>query len=154
MKKTQEFYKIIAMPPVWLLIGLLMATFAITGCGGNVHELTPVSGKVTYMGAPLTFGCVTFQPELGRASRGAIQPDGTFTLNTPGEGDGAAVGLNKVRITCFESQDPRVQQGGEMGGGYLGKSLIPNKYKNYATSGITVEVKSGSNDPVIIELTN
>lgn len=153
MKESHVFKRVMHRFPAMLSAVLLMIAVAVTGCGKPPHQLTPVSGKVTYNGKPLQFGCVTFQPETGQWSKGLIQPDGTFKMSTPGEGDGAAVGVNMVRISCFENQDPAKKNngGGEMGT-LLGRPLIPKKYLSQDTSGLTIEIKSGNNDPVIFEL--
>ncbi len=142
-----SFFPHSALWAAWLMIAV-----AVVGCSGPVHELTPVNGRVTYNGKPLEFGCVTLQPEKGQWSRGVIQPDGSFEMETPGEGDGAAVGTNRVRITCFEAQNPADRAREGMAGISLGKSLIPQKYLQYETSGLTVEVRRGTNDPLVFEL--
>ena len=132
-----------------LFVVLLTLAVAAIGCGRGGPELAPVSGKVVYNGKPLPFGAVTFQPESGRSSTGIIQPDGTFQMATSGRGDGAVVGKNEVRITCFSSQDPSNEGPAGLA---LGKALIPQKYMSYQTSGFVVEVQSGSNDPIVFEL--
>jgi hypothetical protein len=68
-----------------------------------------------------------------------------------GRGDGAAVGKNNVRIACFTNQDPS-KKGPGGAAIALGKPLIPQKYLSCETSGIEVDVRSGSNDPVVFEL--
>ena len=137
-----------------LLAVLLTIAVAAIGCGRHGPELAPVNGKVTYQGKPLPFGAIVFLPESGRTSTGDIQPDGTFQMVTSGRGDGAAVGKNKVRIACFTSQDPSKKGpgGASLAGIALGDPLIPQKYLSCETSGLEVEVQSGSNDPVVFEL--
>ena len=137
-----------------LMVLALSFAISLPGCGKS-RELAPVTGKVTYRGQPLRFGRVVFQPASGQFASGDIQPDGTFCMITQGEGDGAPVGENQVRIVCFEGEDPnrKKRTGGvpdEIVG--FGKSLIPKKYASCSTSGIVVNVQSGTNDPVIIEL--
>ncbi len=133
----------------FVVVAVIAASF--NGCD-NERPLAPVTGKVTYRGEPLKFGTVMFQPPSGQPATASIQPDGTFALETRGEGEGAAVGMCKVRVTCYEGQNPvsRSAPSGDEGG--FGKSLIPEKYLDYDTSEITVEVKPGINDPVTIEL--
>ncbi len=134
------------LPPILLLITAMMI-----GCGRPGHDLAPVSGTVTYRGTPLEFGTVTFQPERGAPATGDIQPDGSFRMATLGQGGGAAVGKNRVRVACFESQN-NAGGAGDPNGIALGKALIPSKYLSYDTSGIVVEVRAGSNDPVVLDL--
>jgi hypothetical protein len=130
------------------LLGAML--LVISGCGDS-RPLAPVHGQVLYNGEPLRFGSVTFQPPSGQPSRADIGPDGKFTLTTPGEGEGAVIGTNQVRVTCYESQSPdaAAPTGGEGG---LGKSLIPQHYTSYATSGLTVEIKPDQTEPVILKL--
>ena len=149
MKNYREY---LDMAPAALSVILLAVAVVITGCGKPPHVLTPVSGKVAYNGKPLRFGCVKFQPKKGQWSMGIIQPDGTFKMVTSGEGDGAAIGMNKVSITCFENQDPAKQKNGKGMGMVLGRSLIPKKYTLHDTSGLTVEVVDGDNEPVVFDL--
>jgi hypothetical protein len=137
--------------PALLFVVLLTLAIASIGCKKGGPELAPVSGKVTYQGKPLPFGSVIFQPESGRTSTGDIQPDGTFRMAIAGRGDGAAVGKNNVRIACFTNQDPS-KKGPGGAAIALGKPLIPQKYLSCETSGIEVDVRSGSNDPVVFEL--
>ncbi len=131
-----------------LLSSLLILT--LVGCNRG-PTLTPVKGKVLYNGEPLKFGGVMFQPEGGQPARAEIQPDGTFTLTTNSRGDGATVGRNRVRVTCYPAQSPEAQA--SEGEAALGESLIPKKYTDIDTSGILVEVSKGG-DEVIIELTD
>ena len=70
-------------------------------------------------------------------------------MTTRGQGDGAAVGKNRVRVVCFESQDPSSKL---FGSEALGRPLIPQKYSSWETSGIEIEVQSGTNEPVTLEL--
>lgn len=134
----------------------LMLLLGLAGCGKQGPERSPVNGKITFQGKPLQFGTVMFQPDGGQPSTGAIQPDGTFQMITHGQGDGAAVGTNRVRIACFASQDPAQDPAkvstskGELA---LGKSLIPEKYSSFQMSGIKVDVRSGANEPLILNLT-
>ena len=152
MRKSCVILKTTTTFPFLLLcMLLLMLTVAAIGCGKRGPELAPVTGKVTFKGKPLPFGTVIFMPESGKTSTGNIQPDGTFRMVTSDRGDGAAVGKNKVRIACFTNQDPS-KKGAGPAGIALGKPLIPQKYLSPETSGIEVEVQSGSNDPVVFEL--
>jgi len=128
---------------------------SVAGCGSDRLPVAPVTGTVSYGGKPLEFGSVMFQPDEGPPGRGTIQPDGTFTLSTYSEGDGAVIGHHKVRIAAFESQRPSNMAAPpdaprEPG---VGHSQIPRKYSNLDTSGLRVEVKA-SNEPFEFHLTN
>lgn len=131
---------------------LVSAAVLASGCHKRNHELVPVTGKAIYDGQPLRFGSVMFQPEWGQPATGEIQPDGSFRLVTRGEGDGAAVGVNRVRIACFEAQDP-AKAASDVATDALGRLLIPAKYLSFQSSGISVEVQPNTNEPVLLELT-
>jgi hypothetical protein len=134
---------------VGTLVPLLALGLTIVGCGERV-EVGTLSGKVTYKGKPLEFGSVMLQPVAGGpVARGTIQPDGTFTVNTGGK-DGAPLGNNKVRVTCYSGQKPGA--GGGIGEASIGDSLIPEHYTKFSSSGLEVEVKAGENPPYNIEL--
>ena len=137
-----------------LLFWAMLVLNGLVGCGGSDQLPTgPVEGKVFYQGKPLEFGSVLFQPKAGPPGRGQIQPDGSFVISTYGNGDGAILGLNKVRISCSETQDPNYQQVPTEGEMAVGKSLIPKKYTRAETSGIEVDVKE-ENNPLTFKLTD
>lgn len=133
------------------LFVMIMLLGVVVGCSDK-EPLAPVTGQVFYNDKPLKFGAVMLQPPSGAPSTAVIQPDGSFELETPGNGVGSRIGVNKVRVTCFESQRPDVS-GKSSGEQSLGKSLIPRRYNSYA-NGLTVEVKPSSNEPLEIRLTD
>ena len=138
---------------ICLLAGCLAVGTA--GCGSNAPELAPATGNVIYKGEPVLFGSVQFQPITGgQFARGDIQPDGSFVLSTAELGEGAPVGLNRVRITSFESQNPRAKGTFQPADNepIVGRSLIPRRYSSFGTSGLQAEVKSGTNEPFVFEL--
>jgi hypothetical protein len=141
------------LPSLILPLMLVVVAATMFGCGKRGRELAPISGKVIYRGKPLQFGSVLFQSEYGQPSVGAIQSDGTFQLVTRGEGDGAVIGKNRVCVACFESQGAAKKSPvrGELS---LGKSLIPTKYTSIDTSGLTIDVRPGKNEPVVLNLTD
>ncbi len=133
-----------------VLLLLAASLLFLTGCGPSRPALAPVTGKVLYKGQPLAFGSVMFQPEGGQPARAVIQPDGTFVLWTYKEGDGAAIGKHKIRVTCYEGQKAPAP-GEEKKERGLGANLIPVRYNSIDTSGLTAEVKK-QNEPVVLEL--
>jgi hypothetical protein len=132
---------------------LNVVSIALMGCRDTSH-LAPLSGKVTYNGKSLEFGSVMLQPaQGGEFSRADIQPDGSFILKTPDGDEGATIGLNRVRVTCFPGQKPgaQIDASGDI---KLGKSLIPEKYNNFSSSELTIEVLPENNPPFVIDLKN
>ena len=142
------------------MFGFMAAVVAtMSGCGKTRRDRGIVTGKVTYKGKTLQFGTVIFEPETGQYATGLIQPDGTFQMKTRGEGEGVPVGKSKVRFVCFAGQDPSVKPDAPSRPVHgetvvMGKSLIPQKYLSSETSGITVDVKPGNNEPIIFGLTD
>lgn len=125
---------------VGLAVLLTACLVCAAGCGRR-PTLVPVSGRVTLDGKPLEFGSVMIQPTAGPAARGTIRPDGGFTVGTFAPGDGAIVGPATVRVACYEQQRPGAPPPqGELA---LGKSLIPEKYAQFETSGLTATVAAG-----------
>ena len=120
----------------------LVATLPIA-CGPGGPEKASVSGKVTYQGKPVPKGTISFVPvsTTGRSATGAIQPDGSYTLQTETPRDGAQLGDYFVTISAHDEpildytpQKPVKPQ-----------LLAPAKYENPKTSDLKETVKSGSN---------
>jgi hypothetical protein len=127
------------------LTSILLAVVAglcSVGCTSG-ERLTEVRGKVFIGDQPATKGAgyVTFHPDdkKGNSSLeeavGAIQPDGTYVLDTRGK-PGAAEGWYKVGVSVAEVMDPNNP--------YVTKWLMPDpdKYQDWNRSGISIEVVS------------
>jgi hypothetical protein len=121
---------------IWILPLVLCCESCTRGEG-----LTQVRGKV-YIGeesATKGMGFVTFHPDSAKANKsleeavGAIQPDGTYVLETRGK-PGATKGWYKVGVSLSEVVNPNNP--------YVTKWLMPNpeKYQNWGKSGISIEV--------------
>src|SRR5579875_2419117 len=87
----------------------LAALGLVPGCGKKLPSLTPVTGKVTVGGQPLTAGQVTLTPDAGIAadksetptaglSAGQIDSTGAYKIFTSGK-PGAPPGKYKVTVT-------------------------------------------------------
>jgi hypothetical protein len=105
------------------------------GCGDGRVKLptAPVTGTVTYQGKPLRTGRIVFFHSSGHATGTAIGADGTFTLS-------AYQGKNQVAIECFAAGSANAGSDSRAGMSSA-KSLVPDRYANYSTSGLTLEVK-------------
>ena len=133
-------------------VAVVLVGLALVGCGKYDH-LAPLTGKVLYNGRPLEFGTVNLRPvDGGEFTRGIIQSDGSFAMKTNDGTEGAAIGVNSVRVTCFTGQRPgaAAQRGDEEAS--LGRSLIPHHYNQFSSSGLSVEVKPESNEPFVINI--
>ncbi len=114
-----------------------------SGCGGADSKLGRVDGVVRLNGKPISAGTVEFLPAAGRAAHGKIQSDGTFTLGTYGDADGALLGMHKVAVVAYHPgkvgrPDPAVRSTSL-------KPLVPERYLAAGTSNLTFEVKPGDN---------
>lgn len=120
---------------VWALLVLFLS-----GCGDR-PTLVPVSGRVLIDGQPLTYGSVRFLPPNSRLSSGSLDSEGRFTLTCMVEGDGAVLGPHAVEVLAMEHiSDTKM------------KWLVPKKYSDASTSGLTREI-TGPTEDVLIELT-
>ena len=73
----------------------------VAGCSGGQQPTAPVSGKVTHNGEAVTSGIISFSPiaadgEGVKAASGVVQSDGSYTLTTYAENDGAVIGKHRV----------------------------------------------------------
>ncbi len=153
MQTSMVLSRLHGIRPTWGFLLALLSAVAMSsaGCGKEDRELAPLAGKVMYEGEPLRFGAVVFEHEYGQPATAAIQPDGAFELVTRGEAAGTVVGTRRVRIACYEGQNPSRRSGSD-GPAELGRSLIPERYTSFETSGLVVEVRPGANEPVVLNL--
>jgi hypothetical protein len=135
-------------PSCRVLIACLLT--AITGCGGGKTGTSSVSGHVTYKSKPVANAHVSFTPAEGvsRAAEGITDANGHYTLGTFSASDGALPG--KYRVAIIARGPDRPPKPGETGSGMPGETMpgdptIPTKYFAPDSSGLTFEVKRGSN---------
>lgn len=137
----------------WCALVLL----SLVGCAksqgdANRPKVVPASGTVTYQGKTVEGAEVTFNNSkaklTGTAKTGA---DGKFKLSTFDIGDGVAPGRHAVgirRVDVIDKTPPGVDV--SAGGQAIPPEirwLIPQKYADPATSGLTAEVsESGPNE--------
>ena len=118
---------------------ILALTF---GCGSGRPETVPVSGVVLLDGQPLKAeGTVRVIPKKDRAATGEIDPaTGRFTLTTFDKNDGCVRGTHTVTVLARQTIDNTQM-----------RWLIPEKYSQPGTSGLTVTI-DGPTDQIKIEL--
>jgi hypothetical protein len=129
-------------PRFILIVGLLALA-----CGCNSGRQT-VTGKVTYEdGTPVTAGTVVAEATIdGKivGIQGNIESDGTFRMGGASPGDGALPGTYGVLIQAPSLSDFEKAQGK--------KPALGGKYASFDSSGITLEVKPGTNElPIKVE---
>jgi hypothetical protein len=132
------------LPRALLLVALLNGV----GCGdSDGRKLAEAGGVVKYKGQPVATATVMFIPETGSPAMAETDDKGRFSFNTQGK-PGATVGPGKITITAVrqlrEVSDEEMEK---IGGAALDslmaslrKSVIPEKYNNPHTSGLTVIV--------------
>ena len=122
------------------------AILLAAGCGGG-EEAPPtasVSGKVTFQGAPVTEGFVNFASDAGFAASAPLQEDGAYELVTQ-YGD-MPTGPYKVSVTPPSPPDTGMGDATAEAPPMPDPENIPKKYREYGTSGLTVEVtEDGAN---------
>lgn len=134
----------------------IAATFGLAGCGGDEMKTAPVHGKVTFNGAPVPGGGLTFYPvggegegqDLGKPASGSIQLDGTYTMMTYTEGDGVVIGKHRV---AFTPPPPPGSEAAEVPEGAHAAAPPASPYAGAKPTTEEVEVKDGDNE-INIEL--
>ena len=137
--------------------------FTTAGCSGGPDapdrpKTETVTGKVTYNGSPLVGASVTFSPldPSGNGASGVTDESGAFTLTTFETGDGAVAGDYSVGVLKQEyiPGDPSYSDSNSPNYGKTPppeaegktKNLIPERYSNPDSSGLSARVVEGDND--------
>ena len=122
---------------LWVAIVMLLQ-----GCGGSGLETYPVQGTVTLSdGTPITSGVIEFESsEQSVAAVGWIQEDGTFTMGTAGQDNGAVLGSHRVLLR------PHMPLGDGAEATGFRRAPIPPRYSQYETSGLEFTVEAKSNE--------
>ena len=118
------------------------------------QKLVNAGGKVTYNGAPLPAAQVVFVPEGDQPTAIATTDDqGQFTISTEGR-PGAVAGNYKVAVTAIKMlKEIKPEEAASLTNEQIyanQKSLIPEKYNNTVSSGLTATV---SEDPAANQYT-
>jgi uncharacterized protein YcfL len=137
---------------------LVTVGIVVTGCSSSDRPPTyPVTGTVTSQGKPIAGAAVTFVPTGtdGEAASALTDSEGKYALTTWEAGDGARPGQYRVKVSKQEqvAVDPSkmvknlsIEEEQKI---YVEnttpppppKSLIPSKYENDQTSGLTHTVE-------------
>ena len=105
----------------------------IAGCNRSDSRV-PLTGIVTCQGKPLEYGTMNFvAPGLRQVT--ALIDDGEITdVTTKTRGDGISPGEYQISVVA----DDRSQQGGPS---MIAPSVIPERYADMSTSGLTVTIQ-------------
>ena len=133
-----------------------MTLLCVAGCGGKgVYPTQPAGGVVTFDGAPLEGARVWLLPKSAEflnapvlvRPQGLTGADGKFVLTTYYTDDGAPAGEFDIIVLHGEvdpdgdSATPKSKAGKKNRG-----PVIPHKYKDGKTSGLSATIKSGENN--------
>jgi hypothetical protein len=127
---------------------LVAGCLALAGCKGG--ELpAAVSGKVSYQGKPVTSGVVVLVGADGKASTtGAVGPDGTYCIAQAPAGT-VRVAFDNPPPQRVAPGDPEARDAAQAAARYV---PTPLQYRDAAQSGLTLELKRGTNPNRDIEL--
>jgi hypothetical protein len=149
----------------WFVLAVVGTVFAF-GCeqAADRPATYPVTGQVTLNGEPVDGATVTFVPSgEGQAASAVTDASGNYALSTFGADDGAVPGQYNVKIVKYPGSEPAAAgAGGEYTDemyqeGYGGaadtgeeaaepENLLPEKYADASTSGLTATVQEGDNN--------
>jgi hypothetical protein len=120
-----------------LNLGLLLALFAITGCGDGGPATTKVSGKISYKGKPVTSGDLNLYGKAnGTGAVAKITAEGTYAFS-----DALPAGTYAVFITPAPPEPVAPGKAATP----KATALVPTKYTTQAST-FTLEVKAGIKD--------
>jgi hypothetical protein len=156
MKLAMKISRPIAMT---LSVSVMLVVLGCSGDDSGLGRRYTVKGKVTYKGAPVPHGTVTFVPTKpappdGRAATGQIK-DGSYAMSTTGNEDGALAGEYNVAIVAMDMDLASAVTKGELPKLHEGdaayikahkdaKKLIPDKYGVSETSGLKAKIDSNT----------
>ena len=96
-------------------------------------QLAPVDGVLTLDGQPVAGATLQFIPKEGRPAVGRTDQNGKYALTTFVDGDGALPGTYRVAIVLNRQRDGKTEW------------IVPRRYSDPKTSGLTVSVAPSGN---------
>lgn len=129
---------------------ILVAAVFLIGCDDGRPATYPVAGKVVFEdgGSPVFGDVEFFEPSQKINARGKIERDGSFSLGTYADSDGAVAGQHKVVILqltrnhfAAQVEDRIVHDHGD---------LIDESYGDYRTSDLTAQVDPKDRNEIIL----
>jgi len=140
-------------------LAILLVFFFLSGEGCRQKreildrpQTVPVTGTVLYQGKPVENATVTFINDVAQKSAYAVtDKNGVFQLMTFEKGDGAIQGEQRVAVRRVNIVD-KTPPGLDLAAGGVAPPpeitwIVPEKYSNAETSGLTAHViESGKND--------
>lgn len=133
----------------WLVVTI--ACGFLVGCGSHPQTF-PVHGRVVFKdGTPVRFGGIeTVSVEQRVNARGTIQPDGTFSLTTYENDDGAVPGEHRV-VIIQTTTAPLAVLAPTSTKHTHGRELAA-RYRSFATSGLSFTVVPDAANEITLEV--
>ena len=129
------------------LVIIAIVFMVMSGCSKGGPAVVETHGTVTLGGQPVAEADVVFVPKHGPLARAKTQSDGSFVLGTFSKSDGAVVGVHSIAIIA--------RRGGAKAEGDPETKvewIVPATYASPATSGLTFEVRAGSDNVAAFDL--
>jgi hypothetical protein len=135
--------KIVALP-------IACAAMLFSSCGPDAGPaLQPVKGSAFFEGKPATGAIISFHkvgdPDKSNLPHAKVQADGTFTVTSRINGDGAPVGKYQVTVIWRKKKSGSGDEEGDW--------MLPLRYLTAETSGLAVEIKPGQTELEPFQLT-
>jgi hypothetical protein len=120
---------------------------ASAGCSDRLRTY-PVNGKVQFKtGGVVHVGTVELKSrEHSVHALGPIQSDGSFTLTTYKDGDGAIAGIHDCVVVQF------VMAEGLAGHKPSTIGVVDRRYASYSTSGMQVDISTNKKNEIVLEV--
>jgi hypothetical protein len=147
-----------------LILASAVSLLMTAGCSAKVAgrpKVVPASGRVLYNGQPLEGAHVTFtNPTAKRSAYAQTDANGQFSLTTFERQDGAVPGKQQIsvsKVKMTSQLDPGVDRTtvapATKSTTPERRWLIPERYGDVATSGLTAEIsEDGKNDTIVVDL--
>jgi hypothetical protein len=143
-----KWFRIVNRPSAGCLATLSIAwCFVSIGCSDRLRTY-PVSGTVRFKsGGAVHVGTVELKSREHRVqARGQIQSDGSFTLTTYKDADGAVAGMHDcVVVQLVVAEGIKGHKPSSIG-------VVAQRYANYSTSGLTAEISPDKKNELVLEV--
>jgi hypothetical protein len=131
--------------PVFVVLGLVALC---PSCSSGRRPVYPVRGQVLVKGKPAFHAQVTFHPVVDNSPEavhpvGIVDEEGSFTLTSYKQGDGAPEGEYLVTVQWFLATKPRNASADD---DYITVNHLPPRYGSTETSGLRATVRKGDNE--------
>ena len=125
------------------MAAILLLSFA--GCGGGKYATHPVKGQVRFEdGSTPQFGQIEFYHSDAKLNaRGTIESDGSFTVGTYSDGDGAIEGNHQIVIIQNTGTVLADRMGVEIHHDH--GDIVDRSYFDYRTTSLSCYIRKGEN---------